>query len=227
MRKYKCVNYVRNRIILYLCTQNAIAMSVSFTLEKRTNKFGECPIRISWSFMGERVQSTLGVSLYKEDWNEKSRLVKADAHNHNGQNADEINFLIKRISTVVMDVELACIENQYILGKDMMKQAINDALANDIARPEDIVERCINGIVSTPKPMTRYYRDLSGRYYQFLCDARNFYIPGDKYYILQELFGAHERVAVPISKFKPERERGCMYPITKFTEVSKEEALGR
>ena len=202
-------------------------MSVSFTLEKRTNKFGECPIRISWIFMGERVQSTLGVSIKKEDWNEKSRLVKADAHNHNGQSVDEINFLIKRISTVVMDVELACIENQYILGKDMMKQAINDALANDIARPEDIVERCINGIVSTPKPMTRYYRDLSGRYYQFLCDARNFYASSDNYYILQELFGRRDRVAVPISKFKPEREIGSMYSITKFQEVSKEEVFGK
>lgn len=218
---------MRNRIILYLCSQNAIAMSVSFTLEKRTNSHDECPIRLSWSFMGERLQSTLGVSIKKEDWDEKSKLVKADAHNHNGITADEINFLFKHISTVVMDVELACIENQYILGKDMMKQAINDALANDIARPEDIVERCINGIVSTPKPMTRYYRDLSGRYYQFLCDARNFYIPGDKYYILQELFGAHERVAVPISKFKPEREIGSMYPITKFEEVSKEEVFGK
>lgn len=202
-------------------------MSVSFTLEKRTNLHDESPIRISWSFMGERLQSTLGVSIKKEDWNEKSRLVKADAHNHNGQNADEINFFIKRISTVVMDVELACIENQYILGKDMMKQAINDALANDIARPEDIVERCINGIVSTPKPMTRYYRDLSGRYYQFLCDAKNYYASHDKYFILQELFGAHERVAVPISKFKPEREKGSMYPITKFTEVSFEEVYGK
>ena len=202
-------------------------MSVSFTLEKRTNLHNESPIRLSWSFMGERVQSTLGVSIKKEDWNEKSRLVKADAHNHNWQSADEINFLIKRISTVVMDVELACIENQYILGKDMMKQAINDALANDIARPEDIVERCINGIVSTPKPTTRYYRDLSGRYYQFLCDARNFYASSDNYYILQELFGAHERVAVPISKFKPEREKGSMYPIIKFKEVSKEEAFGK
>lgn len=217
---------MRNRIILYLCTQNTLDMSVSFTLEKRTNKYGECPIRLSWSFMGERVQSTLGISIKKEDWNEKSRLVKADAHNHNGQNADEINFLIKRISTVVMDVELACIESQYILGKDMMKQVISDALANDIARPEDIVERCMNGIVSTPEPTTRYYKDLSGRYYQFLCDARNFYI-GENYYILQELFGRHERVAVPISKFKPEREKGSMYPITKFKEVSKEEAFGR
>ncbi len=226
-RRYKCVNHVRNKIILYLCTQNSIDMSVSFTLDKRTNSHDECPIRLSWSFMGERLQSTLGVSIKKEDWDEKSKLVKADAHNHNRQKADDINFLIKRISTVVMDLELTCIESQYILVKDMMKQAISDTLANDIARPEDIVERCINGIVSTPEPTTRYYRDLSGRYYQFICDARNFYIPGDKYYILQELFGAHERVAVPISKFKPEREKGSMYPIIKFKEVSKEEAFGR
>lgn len=218
---------MRNRIILYLCTQNAIDMSVSFTLEKRTNLHDECPIRLSWSFMGERVQSTLGVSIKKEDWDEKSRLVEADTHNHNGQNADEINFLIKRISTVVMDVELACIESQYILGKDMMKQVISDALSKDIARPEDIVERCINGIVSTPEPKTRYYCDLSGRYYQFLCDARNFYASHDKYFVLQELFGAHERVAVPINKFKPEREKGSRYPITSFKEVSSAEVFGR
>ena len=218
---------MRNRIILYLCTQNPIDMSVSFTLEKRTNLHDESPIRISWSFMGERVQSTLGVSIKKEDWNEKSRLVKADAHNHNGQNADEINFLIKRISTVVMDVELACIENQYILGKDMMKQAISDALSKDIARPEDILERCLQGLKSLPEIKTRYYKDLAGRYYKFLCEARNFYISVDKFYILQELFGRGERVAVPTDKFKPQKERGSMYPITSFTEVSKEEALGR
>lgn len=218
---------MRNRIILYLCTQNPIDMSVSFTLEKRTNLHDESPIRISWSFMGERVQSTIGISIKKEDWNEKSRLVKADAHNHNGQNADEINFLIKRISMVVMDVELACIENQYILGKDMMKQAISDALSKDIARPEDILERCLQGLKSLPEIKTRYYKDLAGRYYKFLCEARGFYNSVDKFYILQELFGRGERVAVPTNKFKPQKERGSMSPITSFTEVSKEEAFGR
>ena len=222
-----CVNRVRNRIILYLCTQNEIDMSVSFTLEKRTNLHDECPIRLSWSFMGERCQSTLGVSIKKEDWDEKSRLVKADTHNHNGQNADEINFLIKRISTVVKDVELACIESKYILGKDMMKQAIKDALDNDIARPEDIVERCVNDLISEPAPKTRYYCGPEGRYYQFLCDAKNFYPWGDNYYILQELFGRRERVAVPLSEFKPKREKGCMYPTTTFKEVSKEEVFGQ
>ena len=202
-------------------------MPVSFTLEKRTNIHNECPIRISWSFVGERYQTTLGAYIKKEDWDEERRIVKANVKYHNGQSADEINFLIRRVSTVVMGIEQDCVGSEFIVSKEMMKQAISDARTMDIARPEDIVERCINGIVSTPEPTTRYYRDLSGRYYQFLCDARNFYIPGDKYYILQELFGAHERVAVPISKFKPEREKGSMYPITKFKEVSKEEAFGR
>ena len=202
-------------------------MSVSFTLEKRTNSHDECPIRLSWSFMGERLQSTLGVSIKKEDWDEKNKIAKANAHNHNGKTADEINFLIKRISAVVMGIERACVGSEYIVGKDMMKQAINDALASDIARPEDIIERSLNSIVSTPEPTTRYYRDLSGRYYQFICDARNYYASSDNYYILQELFGRRERVAVPISKFKPEREKGSMYSITKFEEVSKEEAFGK
>lgn len=200
-------------------------MPARFTLENRTNKYGECPIRLSWSFGGQRFQTTLGISVKKTDWDEENKLVKTNTHNHNGQTADEINFLIKRISIVVMDVELACIESEYIFGKDMMKQAIADALSKDIARVEDIVERCVKGIMSEPKPTPRYYC-CEGRYYQYICDARSFYISHDKYFILQEMFGAHERVAVPTSKFQPERERGSMYPITKFKEVSREEVFG-
>lgn len=203
-----------------------VDMAVSFTLEKRTNMHDECPIRLSWSFGGRRYQSTLGFSIKKEDWYEESRLMKADTHNHIGQSAEDINFLIKRIGTVVSRIEQNCIESSITLGKDMMKQAISDAVSNDIARPEDIIERCINGIVSTPEPKTRYYRDLAGRYYQFLCDARNFYASGDRLYIIQELYGRHERVAVPTSKFMPEREKGSRYPITPFREVSYEEAFG-
>lgn len=202
-------------------------MPVSFTLEKRTNSHDECPIRLSWSFVGERYQTTLGKSIKKEDWDEERKLVKATAHNHNGQNANEINFLIKRISEVVMGIELTSVRDEYIVSKNIMKQAINDALGKDIARPEDIIERCVNGIVSTPEPTTRYYRGPGGKYYQFLCDSKNFYPWGDNYYILQELFDRRERVAVPLSEFKPRREKGCMYPTTTFKEVSKEEVFGR
>ena len=199
-------------------------MSVRFTLEKRTNKFGECPIRLSWSFMGKRLQSTLGISIKKEDWNEKSRLVKADAHNHNGKTADEINALIKRISIVVMDVELACIESQYILGKDMMKQAIRDALANDIARPEDIVERCMNGITSVSESTPCYYCN-EGKYSQFICDAIHIYPAGGSFKILQELFGSRRRIVVPLDRFS--KINDGISSSTPFKEVDKKEVFGR
>ena len=215
---------MRKGFFPYLCSQNEIDMSVSFTLEKRTNKFGECPIRISWSFMGERLQSTLGVSIKKEDWDEKSKLVKADARNHNGQSADEINFLIKRISTVVMDVELACIENGYILGKDMMKQAISDAISNDIARPEYIVERCVNSITSVSESTSCYYCN-EGKYYQFICDAVHIYPGGGSFKILQELFGRCRRIAVPSDRFG--KIKDGISSSTPFEKVDKKEVFGR
>jgi hypothetical protein len=216
---------VRKGIILYLCTQNTIDMPVSFTLEKRTNLHDECPIRISWSFVGERYQTTMGVSIKKEDWDEDRRLVKDNANNHSEQSADEINFLIKRVSTVVTGIEQDCVGSENIPSKDMMKQAIRDALSNDIARPEDIIERCIEGISSVQKPTERYYRDVLGKYYQFLCDAKHIQPAGGCFYILQELFGRRGRIAVPLDRFTRVRD-GIMYS-TPFVEVSKEEVFGR
>ena len=195
-------------------------MPVSFTLEKRTNLHNECPIRLSWNFVGERYQTTMGVSIKKEDWDEERRLVKA-----NGQTAEDINFLIKRVSTVVSGIEQHCIERSITFGKNIMKQAICDALANDIARPEDIIERCIEGISSVPKPTEQYYRDLLGRYYQFLCDAKHIQPAGGSFYILQELFGRRERIAVPLDRFKPVRDE--IMSSTPFDEVSKEEVFGK
>ena len=50
-------------------------MSVRFTLEKRTNVYGESPIRLSWSFGGRRYQSTLGFSIHKANWDDVKKLV--------------------------------------------------------------------------------------------------------------------------------------------------------
>ena len=216
---------MRKELFPYLCNQNAIDMSVSFTLEKRTNSHDECPIRLSWSFIGERYQSTLGVSIKKEDWDEERRLVKANAQNHSGQSAEDINFLIKRVSTVVLGIEKDCVGSEFIVGKDMMRQAISDALAKDIARPEDIVERCVNSITFVPEPATRYYKDEVGRYYKLICDAKNKYNT-DRFYILQQLFGRRDREIVPESDFRPFKEPNHKYSIMKYTEVSFKEAFG-
>ncbi len=199
-------------------------MSVRFTLEKRNNVYGESPIRLSWSFGGRRHQSTLGFSIHKANWDEVRKLVKTGTHNYKGQKAEDINFIIKRISLVATGIEQHFDGNEKSLTKDMMKKAISDVQFNDFARIEDIIERCIEGTVSIPKPETRYYRDLQHRYYRFLCDAEYNHL---NFNILQQLFGKGERIAVPSTDFKPRKIEGIKSHVLFYKEVSYEEVYER
>ena len=192
-------------------------MPVRFTLEKRTNKFGECPIRLSWSFGGQRYQTTIGFSVKKEDWG-KTQLLG---------NSDDIDHILRRINAVAEGLEEQFKTNKNDLSKDMMKQAISDILSGDIARPEDVIERCIEGTPTLPKPQTRYYRDGKGRYYRFICDAVHKYMTMDKYFILQELFGQQQCIVVPAREFQKVRETGQMYATSKYDEVSYDEVFGK
>lgn len=197
-------------------------MSVRFTLEKRTNVYCESPIRLSWSFGGRRYQTTLGFNVKNANWDEMKRRVKAGTHNYKGQTADDINFYIKRISLVATGIEQHFDGNEKALTKDKMKKAVSDVLSNDFARPEDIIERCIENFVSIPKPESRYYRDLQNRYYRLLCDAEYNHI---SFYILQQLFGRGERIAVPSTDFKPRKIEGIKSHELFYKEVSYEEVF--
>lgn len=199
-------------------------MSVRFTLEKRTNVYGESPIRLSWSFGGRRYQSTLGFSTHKANWDDVKKLVTTGTHNIKGQKAEDINFIIKRISLVATGIEQRFDGKEKALTNDMMKKAVSDVLSNDFARPEDVIERSIEDIVSIPKPETRYYRDLQHRYYRLLCDAEYNHI---SFYILQQLFGRGERIAVPSTEFKPRKIEGIKSHALFYEEVSYEEVFGR
>ena len=212
----------------YLCRQIPIIMPARFTLENRTNKYGECPIRLSWSFGGQRFQTTLGISVKKTDWDEENKLVKPNTQNHNGQSADDINFFIKRISLVVAGIEQHYAGNGKALTKDMIKRAISEALSLDYARPEDVIERCTEGwgAVADEKN-AEYYKDLAGRYYKFLCKARHILPAGGSFYILLELFGRGERIAVPIDRFNPQKENGSRTTLPSFQVVSSKEVFGR
>ena len=201
-------------------------MSVRFTLEKRTNKFGECPIRLSWSFGGRRYQTTIGYSVMETDWDEKKNQVKPETKTQNGQSADDINFYIKRIGLVVTSIEQHFVGKERTIDTDMMKHAIRDALSKDIARPEDILERCLEGWESLPEIKTGYYKDEGGKSFKLICDAKGYH-KTDRYYVLQELFGRRERMIVPDYYFRPLREPGHMYPTTRYQKVSFEEVYGQ
>ena len=216
---------VRKMNFYYLCTQNTIHMSVRFTLEKRTNVHGESPIRLSWSFGGQRYQTTLGFSIKNTNWDRMKRQVKSVTHNYKGQTADDINFYIKRISLVVMSFEHHFAGDKETLTKERMKQAIKDVLNNAIARTKDIIERYVEGIEPIAQPKTTYYRDRQFKYYKFLCDAQYNHI---SFFILQQLFGKGERIAVPSSSCKSMKKiKGEKKFKPDYEEVDYEDVFGR
>lgn len=200
-------------------------MTARFTLENRTNKYGECPIRLSWSFGGQRFQTTLGISVKKTDWDEKNKLVKSNTQNHNGQSADDINFFIKRIGLVVAGIEEHYVRNEKALNKDMIKPAIREALSLDFARPEDIIERHIEGWKSVTEKETEYYRGPDMRYYKLICDANGWYNT-EKFNILQQLFGKRERIIVPEYYFRLFKHSDRSYKTIEFEKVDYKEVFG-
>lgn len=201
-------------------------MSVRFTLEKRTNKFGECPIRLSWSFGGWRYQTTIGYSIMETDWDEKNSLVKPEMKNHNGQSADDINFYIKRIGLVVTSIEQHFVGKEKALDTVTMKHAISDALSKDIARPEDVLERCLEGWESLPELKTGYYIGPDKEYYKLICDTKGWYNT-DRFYVLQQLFGRRDRMIVPEYYFRPFRHPRSKFSSIEFKKVSFEEVYGQ
>lgn len=221
-----CVKLCVNRFFPIFAREKHVNMSVRFTLEKRTNKFGECPIRLSWSFGGRRYQTTIGYSVMETDWDEKNNQVKPETKTQNGQSADDINFYIKRIGLVVTNLEQHFVGKEKTLTKDMMKYAISDALSKDIARPEDILERCLEGWESLPEIETGYYKGPHGEYYKLICDTKGWYNT-DRYYVLQQLFGRRDRNIVPEFYFRPFRHPGSKFSSIEFQKVSFEEVYGR
>ena len=221
-----CVKLCVNRFFPIFAREKHVNMSVRFTLEKRTNKFGECPIRLSWSFDGRRYQTTVGYSIMETDWDEKDSLVKPKTKNQNGQSADDINFYIKRIGLVVTSIEQHFVGKERSIDTDTMKHAIRDALSKDIARPEDILERCLEGWESLPEIETGYYKGPHGEYYKLICDTKGWYNT-DRYYVLQQLFGRRDRNIVPEFYFRPFRHPGSKFSSIEFQKVSFEEVYGR
>ena len=204
-------------------------MPVRFTLEKRSNKYGECPIRLSWSFGGQRYQTTIGFSVMKTYWDEKNCLVKPEFHNQKRQTADDINFYIKRIDQVVTGIEQHLAGNEKALTKTKMKNAISDACSLGVALLKDIVERCLDDLYeTTSNPYSLYYHDNhSDKYYRYICDAKHLYPAGGKFKILQELFGRGECIAIPVSEFESKKVEGAMYPTIHFETAKYEEVFGK
>ena len=108
--------------------QKPLFMPLKLYLDKRQNKYGESPIRIVWSFNGDRYQTTLGFSIPPQAWDSQELRVTPAAYNHKNTLSTTINAFIIAIKKAVNRMEnYARIQNA-TLAKPIVKQVIADVL---------------------------------------------------------------------------------------------------
>lgn len=81
-------------------------MAVRFYLEKRKDKSGDSPIRVSIAIAGNRFLTTIGYNISEHKWNETTERVKQGCSNSKGETYDVINSRIKQIESYFSDYEI-------------------------------------------------------------------------------------------------------------------------
>lgn len=94
-------------------TKVAYNMAVNFYLEKRTDKNGDNPIRVSISIRGERLVTSTGYSIALAKWDATKREVKRGCTNGKGIPYNVINTHLKRVESFFMEYE-----NRALLNDD-------------------------------------------------------------------------------------------------------------
>ena len=85
---------------------NEQIMAVSFSIEKRTNKQGETPIRCSISIQGHRLQTTTKISVNPEFWDPDTQRVISSTSagkivmNSKQMSAKQINAELKMVRDI-------------------------------------------------------------------------------------------------------------------------------
>lgn len=107
-------------------------MPVNYYLDKRPNKKGENPIRLSAVVKGVRILSTTGFSIKPESWDESSMRVRPHQTNSKKQTSASINKYLNGVEGIVLDFENSC---RVRPSADKLKELISgydpDASADD------------------------------------------------------------------------------------------------
>ncbi len=103
-------------------------MPLKFYLDRRQNKHGEVPIRVVWSFNGDRYQTTMGISIPPQAWDLQEFRVTPAAYNHKNTPSTTINDFIIAIEKAVNRMENYALVQKATLTKPIVKQVIADVL---------------------------------------------------------------------------------------------------
>lgn len=103
-------------------------MPLKIYLDKRQNKHGEAPIRVVWSFNGDRYQTTMGFSVPPKAWDDAAKRVTPAEYNHKNTPSTIINAFIEATEKAVNRLENYARVQNATLTKPIVKKVISDVL---------------------------------------------------------------------------------------------------
>ena len=175
-------------------------MPVRFYLDKRKNKYGECPIRLVWSFNGDRYQTTMGYSIPPEAWDGETRRVTPAAYNHKKTASSEINSFIESMERAVNRLENFARTQNAAPTKAIVKKVVADVLAAGGAYPSP-KESLWKKMLSERRLNTdRYFERFKGGKYKLIAFGKDSETQEDVV-IYQALYGDNQIWVMPSRMF--------------------------
>lgn len=194
-------------------------MPLKFYLDKRQNKHRESPIRVVWSFNGDRYQTTMGFSIPPQAWDSLECRVTPAAYNHKNTPSTTINAFISAIEKAVNRLENYARTENATLTKPIVRKVITDILVAGGEYPVSQESLWKKMIKERGLSNTRYFEHFKGGKYKLIGFGKDSETLEDVV-IYQALYGANQIWVRPYDIFfsKAKDENGN--EVERFKEIS-------
>lgn len=175
-------------------------MPLKLYLDKRQNKHKESPIRVVWSFNGDRYQTTMGFSIPPEAWDEKESRVTPAAYSHKNTPSSTINAFIVAMEKAVNLLENYARTQNAMLTKPIVKKVVADVIAGGGEYPyeqEKVWRKMLSERYMTKE---RYFQHFRGGKYKLIGFGQDTETLEDVV-IYQELYGMQKYWVRPYNIF--------------------------
>ena len=164
-------------------------MPLKVYLDKRQNKHGESPIRLVWSFNGDRYQTTMGFSVRPRAWDDEAKRVTPAEYNHKNTASTTINAFIDAAEKAVNRVENYARTQNATLTKAIVKKVVSDVLGAGGEYPYEKEKEWKKLVGDRMLARDRYFEHYKGGKYRLVGFGRDSDTLEDVV-IYQALYGA-------------------------------------
>ena len=148
-------------------------MPLKFYLDKRKNKYGESPIRVVWSFNGDRYQTTMGFSVPPEAWDDVAKRVTPAEYNHKNTPSTTINAFIEATEKAVNRLENYARVQNATLTKPIVKKVIADVLSAGGTYPSPKESHWKKMLSERRLNTDRYFEHFKGGKYKLIAFGKD------------------------------------------------------